>query len=67
MPVATRLLEHRDALVRGVDFWLEEIEAVLPYCQTPLPMVSLKRDLEAAPELQQGRAENRGTDASDLA
>ncbi|MET7694380.1 hypothetical protein ABZT06_41675 [Streptomyces sp. NPDC005483] len=50
VPVATRLLEHREALVRDddADYWLEEIEAVLPHCRTPLQMVSLKRYLDAA-------------------
>jgi len=50
VPVATRLLEQREALLRDDDaeYWLEEIEAVLPHCQTPLQMVSLKRYLDAA-------------------
>ncbi|WP_258314559.1 hypothetical protein [Streptomyces sp. Act143] len=50
VPVATRLLEQREALVRDedTDYWLEEIEAVLPHCRTPLQMVSLKRYLDAA-------------------
>ncbi|PWI20468.1 hypothetical protein DI272_14710 [Streptomyces sp. Act143] len=48
--MATRLLEQREALVRDedTDYWLEEIEAVLPHCRTPLQMVSLKRYLDAA-------------------
>lgn len=50
VPVATRLLEQRAALAcdEDVDYWLEEVEAVLPHCQTPLQMVSLKRYLDAA-------------------
>ncbi|GGJ39649.1 hypothetical protein GCM10010121_058450 [Streptomyces brasiliensis] len=50
VPVATRLLEQREALLRDddIDYWLEEIEAVLPHCQTPLQMVSLNRYLDAA-------------------
>jgi DMSO/TMAO reductase YedYZ molybdopterin-dependent catalytic subunit len=50
VPVATGLLEHRDALLRDddVDYWLEEIEAVLAHCQTPLQMMSLHRYLDAA-------------------
>ncbi|MBE8478013.1 hypothetical protein IQ210_44450 [Streptomyces sp. 3R004] len=50
VPVAARLLEHRESLVRDddVDYWLEEIEAVLPHCRTPLQMVSLNRYLDAA-------------------
>ncbi|MFJ3672518.1 hypothetical protein ACIPSE_39275 [Streptomyces sp. NPDC090106] len=50
VPVATRLLEEREALVRDedVDYWLEEMEVVLPHCRTPLQMVSLTRYLDAA-------------------
>ncbi|WP_399895840.1 hypothetical protein ACGH7X_40205 [Streptomyces sp. BBFR51] len=50
MPLAVRLLEQRDGLVEDEDseYWLEEIEAVLPNCRTPLQMVSLSRYLEAA-------------------
>lgn len=50
VPVATRLLEQREALLRDddADYWLEEIEAVLPHCRTPLQMVSLNRYLDAA-------------------
>ncbi|MFF3503256.1 hypothetical protein [Streptomyces sp. NPDC003247] len=50
VPVATRLLAEREALLRDddVDYWLEEIEVVLPHCRTPLQMVSLKRYLDAA-------------------
>ncbi|MFF0968698.1 hypothetical protein ACWDQO_23835 [Streptomyces sp. NPDC003703] len=49
VPVATRLLEQRDALHldEDADYWLEEIEAVLPHCHTPLQMVSLHRYLDA--------------------
>lgn len=50
IPVATRLLEQRESLQRDedADYWLEEIEAVLPHCRTPLQMVSLNRYLDAA-------------------
>lgn len=50
VPVATRLLEQREFLQRDddADYWLEEIEAVLPHCQTPLQMLSLNRYLDAA-------------------
>lgn len=50
VPVATRLLEQRESLQRDddADYWLEEIEAVLLHCQTPLQMVSLNRYLDAA-------------------
>ncbi|WP_245790757.1 hypothetical protein [Streptomyces monashensis] len=50
VPVATRLLEQRESLQRDedADYWMEEIEAVLPHCQTPLQMMSLSRYLDAA-------------------
>ncbi|WP_225814238.1 hypothetical protein [Streptomyces spinosus] len=50
VPVVTRLLEQRESLQRDedADYWLEEIEAVLPHCRTPLQMVSLNRYLDAA-------------------
>ncbi|MEW2290407.1 hypothetical protein [Streptomyces sp. NPDC047841] len=50
VPVAARLLEQRQSLQcdEDADYWLEEIEAVLPHCQTPLQMVSLNRYLDAA-------------------
>ncbi|MER7930564.1 hypothetical protein ABTY96_46910 [Streptomyces sp. NPDC096057] len=50
VPVVERLLEQREFLRRDddVDYWLEEIEAVLPHCRTPLQMVSLNRYLDAA-------------------
>jgi hypothetical protein len=50
VPIAARLLEQRDELLPDddVDYWLEEIEAVLPNCRTPLQMVSLNRYLDAA-------------------
>ncbi|AEY85658.1 hypothetical protein SHJG_0381 [Streptomyces hygroscopicus subsp. jinggangensis 5008] len=48
--MATRLLEQRESLQcdEDADYWLEEIEAVLPHCQTPLQMLSLNRYLDAA-------------------
>ncbi|GGM25700.1 hypothetical protein GCM10010129_82770 [Streptomyces fumigatiscleroticus] len=50
VPVAARLVEQREFLQRDedADYWLGEIEAVLPHCQTPLQMVSLERYLDAA-------------------
>jgi hypothetical protein len=50
VPVARRLLEQRDEppLEDDADYWLEEIEAVLPNCRTPLQMLSLNRYPEAA-------------------
>ncbi len=50
VPVATRLLSQRESLHRDedADYWLEEIEAVLPHCQTPLQMMSLNRYVDAA-------------------
>ena len=43
-PVARRLLEHRAALDDDDDvtFWLDQIEAVLPHCETPTQFVSLE-------------------------
>lgn len=42
-PIAQRLLEHRGGLDDDGDitFWLDQIEAVLPSCQTPTQLVSL--------------------------
>ncbi|WP_331737612.1 hypothetical protein [Streptomyces sp. NBC_00019] len=74
VPVATRLLEQREALLRDddADYWLEEIEVVLPHCQTPLQMVSLNRYLDAAlralTKLQQATARSVAlTEAARLA
>jgi hypothetical protein len=48
-PVARRLLEHRDELDDDddVSFWLDQIEAVLPHCETPTQFVSLGIYMEA--------------------
>ncbi|MER5584821.1 hypothetical protein ABT090_24735 [Streptomyces asoensis] len=48
-PVARRLLEHRAALDDDDDvtFWLDQIEAVLPHCETPTQFVSLNIYVEA--------------------
>ncbi|MDQ1051896.1 hypothetical protein [Streptomyces sp. V4I2] len=48
-PVARRLLEHRAALDDddNVTFWLDQIEAVLPHCETPTQFVSLRIYVEA--------------------
>ncbi|MFF4749282.1 hypothetical protein ACWD5R_30880 [Streptomyces sp. NPDC002514] len=50
VPIAVALMDQRDDLQPDddADYWLEEIEAVLPHCQTPLQMVSLHRYVEAA-------------------
>ncbi|MEW2471067.1 hypothetical protein AB0919_39710 [Streptomyces sp. NPDC046994] len=47
--VAQRLLEHRADLESHGDviFWLDQIEAVLPNCDTPTQMLSLKTYVEA--------------------
>lgn len=48
-PVARRILEHRAALDDDDDvtFWLDQIEAVLPHCETPTQFVSLGIYVEA--------------------
>ncbi|MFD6926351.1 hypothetical protein ACFV99_39890 [Streptomyces sp. NPDC059944] len=48
-PVAQRLLDHRAELddEDDVSFWLDQIEAVLPHCETPTQFVSLGIYLEA--------------------
>ncbi|GHI10336.1 hypothetical protein Scel_86570 [Streptomyces cellostaticus] len=49
VPVAQRLLDCRSELAEDedVEFWLEQIEAVLPHCTTATQMVSLGTYLEA--------------------
>ncbi|MFD3620664.1 hypothetical protein ACFWWT_36620 [Streptomyces sp. NPDC058676] len=49
VPVARRLLEHRASLDDDDDvtFWLDQIEAVLPHCETPTQLVSLGIYVEA--------------------
>ncbi|MFI5688412.1 hypothetical protein [Streptomyces sp. NPDC051636] len=49
-PVALRLLEHRSGLDDDgeVTYWLDQIAAVLPSCQTPTQLVSLRTYVEAA-------------------
>uniref|UniRef100_UPI001C261AC1 hypothetical protein n=1 Tax=Streptomyces sp. AC555_RSS877 TaxID=2823688 RepID=UPI001C261AC1 len=49
VPVARRLLEHRASLDDDDDvtFWLDQIEAVLPHCETPTQFVSLGIYVEA--------------------
>lgn len=49
LPVARRLLEHRDDFVPDseVDDWLDEVAAVLPNCRTPTQKVSLGTYLNA--------------------
>ncbi|MFJ8804154.1 hypothetical protein [Streptomyces sp. NPDC102487] len=49
-PVAQRLLEHRAELDDDDDvtFWLDQIEAVLPHCETATQFVSLGIYVEAA-------------------
>ena len=48
-PVAQRLLEHRDGLDNDEDvtYWLDQIAAVLPNCQTPTQVVSLGTYVQA--------------------
>lgn len=50
VPVAQRLLDHRDGLVLDEDaeYWLDEVAEVLPNCSTPTQMVGLERYLSAA-------------------
>ncbi|RDD84345.1 hypothetical protein [Streptomyces parvulus] len=42
---AGRLVDERDALLRDedVDYWLEELQEVLPRCETPTQMAGLSR------------------------
>ncbi|MGW3152130.1 hypothetical protein ACWDG1_47670 [Streptomyces sp. NPDC001177] len=49
VPVAQRLLNCRTELVddEDVEFWLDQVEAVLPNCRTPTQMVSLGTYMEA--------------------
>ncbi|MEV8038561.1 hypothetical protein [Streptomyces sp. NPDC086182] len=49
-PVASRLLKYRAGLDDGQDitYWLDEIEAVLPSCETPTQFVSLATYVKAA-------------------
>ncbi|MGV9249601.1 hypothetical protein [Streptomyces sp. NPDC003710] len=49
VPVAQRLLEHRDGLAddEDVTFWLDQITEVLPDCQTATQVVSLGIYVEA--------------------
>jgi hypothetical protein len=48
-PVAQRLIEHRAGLDDDgeVTFWLDQIAALLPSCQTPTQLVSLETYVEA--------------------
>ncbi|MFI6658146.1 hypothetical protein ACIBL8_21785 [Streptomyces sp. NPDC050523] len=48
-PVAQRLIEHRSGLDNDgeVTFWLDQIAALLPSCQTPTQLVSLETYVEA--------------------
>ncbi|MEU3491217.1 hypothetical protein [Streptomyces massasporeus] len=50
LPVASRLLQHRDGLVpdEDADYWLDEVSEVLSNCSTPTQVVSLSRYLSAA-------------------
>lgn len=50
LPTAQRLVSEQDGLVLDEDaeYWLGEIEAVLPSCGTPTQMMSLSRYLGAA-------------------
>ncbi|WP_260695931.1 hypothetical protein [Streptomyces sp. IB201691-2A2] len=44
MPVAHHLIEHRAGLPDSgnVTYWLDEVAAVLPHCETPTQIVSLR-------------------------
>ncbi|GGN46341.1 hypothetical protein [Streptomyces fuscichromogenes] len=48
-PVAQRLLDHRAGLDddEDVSYWLDQVAAVLPSCQTPTQLVSLQTYMEA--------------------
>ncbi|MEU9412219.1 hypothetical protein AB0E08_41905 [Streptomyces sp. NPDC048281] len=48
-PAAQRLLDHRADLDddEDVSFWLDQVAAVLPSCQTPTQLVSLQTYMEA--------------------
>lgn len=50
VPLASALLGNREELVLEDDaeYWLDEVEAVLPHCHTSSQMLSLNRYLEAA-------------------
>ncbi|MCX4993647.1 hypothetical protein [Streptomyces sp. NBC_00568] len=50
VPIAQSLLDCRDELAHNseVDYWLEEVEEVLPDCKTPNQMLSLRTYLDAA-------------------
>jgi hypothetical protein len=67
-PVARRLLKHRAALDDDDDvtFWLDQIEAVLPHCETPTQFVSLGIYVEAVVrELRKADLTARSPEASD--
>ncbi|MEU8952507.1 hypothetical protein [Streptomyces sp. NPDC048489] len=61
-PVAARLLRHRSSLDDGDDvtYWLDEIEAVLPSCETPTQQVSLATYVRAV--VREVRIAERGTE-----
>ena len=61
-PVAARLLQHRACLDDGDDvtYWLDEIEAVLPSCETPTQLVSLATFVKAV--VREVRIAERSTD-----
>lgn len=50
VPVAQRLVNHREGLVvdEDAEYWLDEVAEVLPNCSTPTQMVSLERYVNAA-------------------
>ncbi|OQD51720.1 hypothetical protein BM536_038475 [Streptomyces phaeoluteigriseus] len=65
-PVARRLLEHRADLDDDDDitFWLDQIEAVLPHCETPTQFVSLGTYVKAVVRaLQKGGMPQASEDA----
>ncbi|WP_259294708.1 hypothetical protein [Streptomyces canus] len=73
-PVARRLLEHRAELDDDddVEFWLDQVEAVLPHCETPTQFVSLgiyikavvRELLKAGPVVQSARRLSEGAQAA---
>ncbi|MFE3412400.1 hypothetical protein ACFXMT_30040 [Streptomyces mirabilis] len=68
-PVASRLLQHRAGLDDGQDitYWLDEIAAVLPSCETPTQLVSLATYVKAVvreiAKAERGGASSAGTTA----
>lgn len=66
VPVAERLLAHQNELLHDddVEYWLEEIEAVLLSCHTATQVLSLSRYLDAAVRALQKAAQRTATPAA---